>query len=107
MSTRCNVIIKNDASERNSESIILYHHHDGYPEGVGEELKKVLAQGTFSDKSELSEVLVGDYDGYEVEDGLAGDIEYLYTISLNQRQLKCQSINILTDETKLVFIERF
>ena len=105
MSTRCNVIIKNDASERNSESVILYHHHDGYPEGVGEELKKVLAQGTFSDKSELSEVLVGNYD--EVEDGLAGDIEYLYTISLNTRQLKCQSINILTDETKLVFIERF
>lgn len=107
MSTRCNVIIKNDASEKNSESVILYHHHDGYPDGVGAELKKVLSQGTFSDKSELSEVLVGDYEGYEVEEGLHGDIEYLYTISLNQRQLKCQSINILTDVTKPVFIERF
>ena len=107
MSTRCNVIIKNDASERNSESVILYHHHDGYPEGVGVALQQVLAQGTVSDKREPSAVLVGDYDGYEVEDGLAGDIEYLYTISLNTRQLKCQSINILTDETKLVFIERF
>lgn len=33
MSTRCNIIIK----DRGDRRIYLYHHHDGYPEGVGSE----------------------------------------------------------------------
>ena len=42
MSTRCNIIIKD-----RRDKIILYHHHDGYPSGVGSDLKKYLA--TFQD----------------------------------------------------------
>lgn len=37
MSTRCNIIIK-DGSDR----FYLYHHHDGYPMGVGTELSRFL-----------------------------------------------------------------
>lgn len=40
MSTRCQIRIKNE-----------YHHHDGYPEGVGADLKeycKKLPSGTLS-----------------------------------------------------------
>lgn len=37
MSTRCNIIIKDGA-----ERIYLYHHHDGYPMGVGTELQDYL-----------------------------------------------------------------
>ena len=39
MSTRCNIIIK-DRDTR----ILLYHHHDGYPEGVGAMLKDWLKE---------------------------------------------------------------
>ena len=40
MSTRCNVIIK----EYDGNFFQLYHHHDGYPEGVGADLEEYIKQ---------------------------------------------------------------
>lgn len=46
MSTRCQIefssIYKNEKKEKRTESILVYHHSDGYPEGVIPELKKFL-----------------------------------------------------------------
>ncbi len=39
MSTRAHIRIKDG-----DEQIMLYHHHDGYPEGVGRDLKKFLSE---------------------------------------------------------------
>ena len=38
MSTRAHIRIKDG-----DEQIMLYHHHDGYPDGVGRDLKEFLA----------------------------------------------------------------
>ena len=81
MSTRCNIIIK----EKDKEPIYVYHHFDGYPEGVGSELKKILSteytNNTISAK-EIEQFLY-DYDSqYEKTDGIHGDIEYLYILTV-------------------------
>lgn len=96
MSTRCNIIIK-DYHDR----IILYHHHDGYPSGVGSDLKKYLA--TFQDwqirqhgRWEIANDLVKnkaglDDDKYEVSMGLHSDIDYCYVINCSAGTLRCYS----------------
>ena len=90
MSTRCNIIIK----EKNQEPIYVYHHFDGYPEGVGSELKEILS-------TRFNEVLTGknienflyNYDTqYEKTDSIHGDIEYLYILTVkdnNTINYKC------------------
>ena len=96
MSTRCNIIIK-DYHDR----IILYHHHDGYPEGVGSDLKKYLA--TFQDwqirqhgRWKIANDLVKnnaqlDDDEYEITPRLHGDIDYCYVINCVSGTLRCYS----------------
>lgn len=106
MSTRCNIILR----EEYGRSIYLYHHHDGYPSGVGS-----LLLGWLRDKSRLGcwdaehfateLVRVGipytgrDWrtgeeqecidDEYECSVGLHGDIEFLYVIDCSREKLTC------------------
>jgi hypothetical protein len=40
MSTRANIYIRESNDDREKE--ILYHHCDGYPEGVGRTLRSIL-----------------------------------------------------------------
>ena len=46
MSTRCQIefssIYKNEKKEKRTESILVYRHSDGYPEGVIPDIKKFL-----------------------------------------------------------------
>jgi len=91
MSTRCNIKVIVDG-----ETICwLYHHHDGYPEGVGANLAEFLHK--CNDKREyvpmffnyvINDMIKGKVtwvdgtpdDEYEWTGGQHGDIEYLYTI---------------------------
>ena len=100
MSTRCNIIIK-DRRDR----IILYHHHDGYPSGVGSDLKKFLA--TFQDWQirqhghwKITNDLVKNNAGlnddeYEISPRLHGDIDYCYVINCVSGTLLCYSCRYL------------
>ena len=82
MSTRCNVIINN--GEKSADPTIFYHHCDGYPDGVGNELKNILKQYTSDNNtysiSEIISEIMNKSDEYELENRIAGDIEYLYDI---------------------------
>lgn len=83
MSTRCNILFKVNGEEW----FWLYHHHDGYPEGVGAWLVDYLTRETngftiwpdtmandlIKNKAGLND------DGYELTSGQHGDIEFLYT----------------------------
>jgi|TARA_R100000482_G_scaffold99666_1_gene43217 hypothetical protein len=72
MSTRANVVIKNDKGE----DLWLYKHHDGYVSYTGGELEFAF---TFKRDVEASvEYLLEN--GFEVTEGEHGDIEYLYVI---------------------------
>ena len=105
MSTRCNIIIKDGA-----ERIHLYHHHDGYPMGVGTELQDYLQRkwgeswrSYWCGTSIANDLVKGhinyplakeahEDDEYEVTYGLHGDVEYVYVINCRARTIRCYSI---------------
>lgn len=82
MSTRCNIIIH---SETEHKSCFLYHHWDGYPEGVGKELVDRLS-GKFAGFDSIKSTLQQDSQ-YEDTNGLHADIEYLYVILVDTLNL--------------------
>lgn len=99
MSTRCNIIIK---KENDSNNIIyVYHHCDGYPEGVGEELKNIISNHyteAFINPSSIEQLLYeysGSYGAYEETDNIHGDIEYLYILTvMDDLRVKYQCIDV-------------
>lgn len=104
MSTRAHIRIKDG-----DEQIMLYHHHDGYPEGVGRDLKKFLQENcqNYWDACEIANGLVkggikhehkGLYSGnvevraddeYEITTCIHGDEEFIYVIDCDKKELKC------------------
>ena len=93
MSTRCNIIVK-----AKGKKITLYHHWDGYLEGVGQDLVNKF-KNMFIDNNKCYwihavNMLVKDKtdDGYEISDGIHGDIEYLYTIDTDKKTIKYQTV---------------
>lgn len=127
MSTRCNIIIKDDSSK-----LYFYRHSDGYPEVTGKDLKdfvkgyngklrtnvgqsagwlivhghlsaiesRIKSQAKYGDVGSLYAWKVGDY---EPTDCVHGDIDYLYTIDLSSRTLTCESVW----DNKIEFTEVF
>ena len=87
MPTRCNVVVIDDQDE-----IILYHHCDGYPNGVGKELMDYLTKNNPKTAEDVYRGLVFKYgDEYEIEDRLSGDIDYRYVVTLEhgRKRLQC------------------
>jgi hypothetical protein len=93
MSTRCHIRIKED-----EEQYLLYHHHDGYPGGVGVELKKFLAEieGDWFANEIANELVKGGIKqkmcpdmGYEITSCVHGDEQYVYVIDCVAQTLKC------------------
>ena len=100
MSTRCNVIVK----ENDGKFFQLYHHHDGYPEGVGADLEEYIEQ--MDDECLVDGKKFVDFlcdpkrdDEYEYE-GINvcphSDIEYLYIIDLQKREISCFHVKLFT-----------
>jgi len=90
MSTRCNIILKDDKHQ-----VILYHHCDGYPEGVGAYLYKGFHETLTGCKHIylddcVNSLLKDEKDSsYEWTECIHGDIEYLYEIDTHNKTLKC------------------
>lgn len=84
MSTRAHIIVRKEGEPNH----YVYHHHDGYLEGVGEDLKLFISCFSSCDKDIFDpEVFCKSltlYDSaYEYENtGLHGDEEYIYNIKL-------------------------
>lgn len=100
MSTRCNIIFKEDYGPR----FILYHHHDGYPEGVGVQLRKVLdaKDGARYNRRTMGHYIVNDLlknkcdlndPEWEITHALHSDIEYLYVVNCRTRTLRCYKVD--------------
>ena len=93
MSTRCNIIV----TGRHNGRVYLYHHHDGYPEGVGADLKKASEKwfnrnwfSAYSVANDLIKNKAGlNDDEYELSSVIAGDIDYLYVINCKARTVRC------------------
>lgn len=87
MSTRANIIISG-----NTMLLHLYHHCDGYPEGVGMDLKnycELIGNNYSWDEWNIAQDLIKrepDH-GYELTCGLHGDAEFTYYIDCIGRRL--------------------
>lgn len=69
----------------------LYHHSDGYPDGVGCDLLEFLSYYN-NEKwipKELSEYIREKEYGYEITEGQHGDEEYGYLIDCDKHTLRC------------------
>lgn len=92
MSTRANIIIRDDIREEITQ---VYRHDDGYPSETGTELKRFCKQTLF-DKDKILEKMSksvskytkqSHYDVEEPSKSIHPDIEYLYVIDLIKHTL--------------------
>ena len=96
MSTRCDIIIKDNDTKTVYKELKLYHHCDGYPEGVGKFLIEELTpelKHPYITGIDIANFLIKHPkdDGFELTVGEHIDIEYRYTIDLATREIKCYS----------------
>ena len=96
MSTRCNIIVK-----KGSDKQYVYHHCDGYINGVGKELKdflKTVYKPDFYIIDELILQLALWDNSYKPCDSIHGDIEYLYTVEIDEDKKSVKvSVEVLAD----------
>lgn len=106
MSTRCNIVLTQTTTSNdyktNENDIVLYHHHDGYPSGVGFVLHEVLTKAKFFDsnsqsvydKLDITNTLIKKSDAeFELTRAIHGDIDYLYIIDIEKKKLTCKPVN--------------
>lgn len=89
MSTRCHVIVKDQVTSPEEEWTYIYHHHDGYPEGVGKYLKDKFSETIGNEtghtqyhKDDIVKMICEIDDEFEVDDGLHSDEEYVYIVEI-------------------------
>lgn len=93
MSTRANIIISQtfgNSKKSKTIYIILYSHYDGYPSGVGSDLKNKLlklarCKNNFGLNDVKDYIQSGNDFTYEITDSIHGDIEYLYLINIDNK----------------------
>ena len=94
MSTRATIKI----IQEEREPIRLYHHSDGYPSGVGHDLKKYLSGLNDWDwqaeeiATDIVKGKVANDNSYEVANCQHGDEEYAYLIDCNKKSIKCYNV---------------
>lgn len=103
MSTRCHVVVIDTDNKKH----YIYHHCDGYPEGVGSELTYILGNCSKYDWETICEKILED-SSYEEDDSIHGDEEYIYHILADNDSaiLRCFSSDGSTLKN-LIFEERY
>ena len=95
MSTRCQVKIIQDDRE-----ILLYHHCDGYPEGVGYCLLKLMKNRNWW-ASDLATKMVRE-GNFECSLNYHLDIEYLYEMDLDRGVVTCKAVDNWEGDMKVL-----
>lgn len=112
MSTRCCVkVIQSwgEGENKITRECMLYHHHDGYPEGVGHDLKRRFVPGDTEYPWDIDTIvndLIKDPDDeYEFTALDHTDIEYLYTIDCNAKTIKCNECQWVFEDENGNFVD--
>jgi len=97
MSTRCALVVREsnvwEPGRPYEEVLRLYRHCDGYPEGMGNDLKRICkSYFDESRRTSWSQWLVSELAkicSYEIEpkSTVHGDLEYLYRIDVEERKI--------------------
>ena len=96
MATRANIIIRENMSDT---EVVLYSHYDGYPDGVGLDLKNTISKFCNFEKWHINPtnltaaIMTSNTFNYIYEyknkseeiSPIHGDIEYLYIIEIGLR----------------------
>ena len=90
MSTRATILIK-----ESSRTKYVYHHCDGYPEGIGSDMQSYL--NTLEDKDWTIDHILNDMlsghvlldNGYEDNESIHGDEEFVYVIDCLEKKIHC------------------
>lgn len=96
MSTRANIFIRNDYDD--DEKVVLYHHCDGYPDGVGRDLTNILNKFRKENHSTVSKEELANYicnndsDFRNTTPCEAADAEYIYEINLAKRRVEWEGL---------------
>ena len=88
MSTRCEVMIKQTLGKQ-IQTVRLYHHHDGYPEGVGADLVKRSKKWYWHINEITNELIKDSREEYEFTATKHVDIEYFYLINCDSKKITC------------------
>lgn len=98
MSTRATIKIR-----QGNRTEDLYHHFDGYPEGVGVNLKSYIETTGIWELTRIYTDLVtgktGD-DTYEPSPYSHGDVDYVYIFDCDNHTLTCHHVNLILDPNK-------
>lgn len=98
MSTRSDIIIKDYGTYEGKSwksQVKLYHHHDGYPEGVGkfliEQVLPKLQNSSNISCDDIANFLIKHTEDNEFEITVYNhvDIEYRYVIDIPKKKIKC------------------
>ena len=90
MSTRATIKIV----KKGKDDVWMYHHCDGYPDGVGSELLDFLSHIGDENWNQkyISKTLNDEDSSYEFTSGQHGDEDYAYLIDCDDHTLKCYSV---------------
>ena len=88
MGTRAAIIIKESTNEIN-----IYHHCDGYPEGVGQELTDFASNCKVWESVKIFAEMLNEYDdAYRYTSDVHGDEEYIYLVDIPTKTIICYDI---------------
>ena len=88
MSTIAAIIIKDTIKEIN-----IYHHCDGYPEGVGQELTNFASNNKVLESSKVFVEMLNEYDdAYRYTSDVHGDEDYIYLVDIPTKTITCYDI---------------
>lgn len=96
MSTRSQVKVIFKGKE-----VILYHHCDGYPEGVGFCLLKIMDKFKKTNDRMIINDMVKKGD-FEITFGNHCDIEYYYELNFDKLQVNCMEVNNWGDKMEIL-----
>lgn len=105
MSTRSVIRIK-EKQYGKTIKLDLYHHHDGYIEGVGFDLMrrfydKDKKEMYLYDVMQVANTLIKDiHDEYKATPYKHADIEYFYEIDINKKTITAWSVNNWEEKMK-------
>lgn len=105
MSTRATILVKNEGIT----IAHVYHHYDGYPEGLGVELAEHLPNIKNWHPVELAKELVekgiGKDKGFEYTTCIHGDEDFIYVIDCDSKSVKCYQHEWDAEESECVKAE--
>lgn len=96
MSTRCHLVVKGKGFEK----AYIYHHCDGYPDGVGAEIVEEMKKYDNPEwrVNEVVNEILSINDEYQLDTDIHGDEDYIYLIDCDSKKIECYNADCYDDE---------